>query len=512
MTELAAASAPPRLRFLIERPGMMLAIATLLLHLYASGGYGYFRDELYFIVCGSRPAWGYVDQPPLVPLLAWTMHRLFPDSLVMLRLLPALAHAATVALAGETARRLGGGLWAQALAALSVLTGGVYLAQGTILITDLLQPLSWLFCAYALIRVIRDGGEHWWLAIGVAVGVALLSKYMIAFWLLALGLGLLATPARRSLTRPWLYLGAALALIIVLPNILWQWEQGWPFLEIGRRAATEKNVALSPLAFLDAEVHELNPATFPVWLAGLAAFAFWRRFADLRLFAIAFVALMAAMLAMHAKPYYPVGAYPILFAGGAVAIEAWLPWLTFRAALALGIVALGIIGAPFALPVLPIERFLAYQEFLGVKPQSDEWSKLGKLPQYYADMFGWPEMAAAVGRVYQSLPPEERAKAVFLGSNYGEASAIEVLDRQQPPAISGHNSYFLWGPRGHDGSVVIRFGGQRENLLKAYASVEAAGIVENPWAMPYESGLTIWICRGRKPPLDQAWASFKNYN
>ena len=461
---------PAALRLPLQRPAWTLAALTLAIHLCASSGYGYFRDELYFIVCGSRPAWGYVDQPPLVPLIAWTMHRLFPDSLVMLRLLPALAHAATVALAGETARRLGGGGWAEAVAALSVLTGVVYLAQGTILITDLVQPLTWLFCCHALIRIIRDGEERWWLAIGAVAGVALLTKYMIAFWLLALGLGLVLTPARRSLTRPWLYLGAGLALLIVLPNVLWQAAHDWPFLEIGRRAAENKNVALSPLAFLHAEIRELNIATAPVWIAGLGAFAFWRRFGDLRIFAIAFVAVIAVMIAIHAKPYYPVGAYPILFAGGAVALEAWLPSIALRGALAAAIVALGVIGAPFALPILPIEGFAAYQAFLGITPKADEWSKIGRLPQYYADMFGWPELAAAVGRVYQSLPPEERASAVFLGGNYGEAAAIDVLGQpwHLPPAISGHNSYFLWGPQGHDGSVVIRLGGNRDNLLKAY--------------------------------------------
>lgn len=505
---------PSALRLPLQRPAWALAALTLAIHLYASGGYGYFRDELYFIVCGSRPAWGYVDQPPLVPLIAAAMHSLFPDSLVMLRLLPALAHAATVALAGETARHLGGGRWAQAVAALSVLTGVVYLAQGTILITDAIQPLAWLFCAYALIRVVRDGEERWWLALGAAAGVALLSKYMIAFWLAALGFGLLATPARRSLARPWLYLGAGLAGLIVLPNILWQAAHGWPFLEIGRRAAEVKNVALSPLAFLHAETLALNIATAPVWLAGLSAFAFWRRFRDLRLFAIAFVAVIAVMIAIHGKPYYPVGAYPVLLAGGAVALETWLSWPAVRGALAAAIVAMGLVGAPFALPILPIDRFAAYQDALGVKPESQEWSKLGRLPQYYADMFGWPELAAAVGRIYQSLPPEERASAVFLGSNYGEAAAIDVLGTawNLPPAISGHNSYFLWGPRGHDGSVVIRLGGDRENLLKAYASVEAADVFENTWAMPGETGQTIWICRGRKPPLDAAWAGFKNYN
>jgi len=136
------------------------------------------------------------------------------------------------------------------------------------------------------------------------------------------------------------------------------------------------------------------------------------------------------------------------------------------------------------------------------------------LPQYYADMFGWPELAAQVGQIYQSLSPAEQSTAVFLGQNYGEAAAIDVLGApwHLPPAISGHNNYFLWGPQGHDGSVVIRIGGNRETLLKAYASVEAAGVFENPWAMPEETGQTLWICRDRHPPLQAAWPSFKNYN
>ncbi len=300
----------------------------------------------------------------------------------------------------------------------------------------------------------------------------------------------------------------------MLPNILWQAAHDWPFLEIGQRAAEVKNVALSPLAFVHAEILALNVATAPVWLAGLGAFAFWHRFRDLRLFAIAFVAVIAVMIGIHGKPYYPVGAYPILLAGGAVALETWLSWPVVRGALAAAIVAMGLVGAPFALPMLPIERFVDYQAALGQVPRSDEWSRVGRLPQYYADMFGWPELAATVGRIYQSLPPEERTSAVFLGSNYGEAAAIDVLGMpwHLPPAISGHNSYFLWGPRGHDGSVVIRLGGERESLLKAYASVEAAGVFETAWAMPGETGQTIWICRGRKPPLDAAWAGFKNYN
>lgn len=220
------------------------------------------------------------------------------------------------------------------------------------------------------------------------------------------------------------------------------------------------------------------------------------------------------MITVHAKSYYPAAAYPLLFAAGAVAFEVWIKRSWLRRAYVAVALAFGLLGAPFALPILPIEDFVAYQNFLGEKPEAAATQEaLGLLPQLYADMFGWPELAAEVGRIYQSLPPEEQRAAVFLGNNYGEAAAIDVLGRpwHLPAAISGHNNYFLWGPRGHDGSVVIRFGGNREALLKAYASVEPAGVFVSPWAMPYESGKIIWICRGRYPPLDAAWPSFKHY-
>jgi hypothetical protein len=148
-----------------------------------------------------------------------------------------------------------------------------------------------------------------------------------------------------------------------------------------------------------------------------------------------------------------------------------------------------------------------------VTPPPIEDERLGRLPQYYADMFGWQQFAAQVGAIFQSLPPDDRARAVFLANNYGEAAAIDVLGGpwQLPPAISGHNNYFLWGPRGHDGSVVIRFGGERGALLRAYASVEPAGVFNNPWAMPYESGRTLWLCHGRKASFEQDWANFRTY-
>lgn len=499
---------------LLKRPGLGLALVALAAHLFANSRYGIFRDELYFIVCGEHPDWGYVDQPPLIPLIAALMHYLFPRSLVMLRLLSALGHAATVALTAETARVLGGGRWAQVLAALCVLTGIDFLGAGTLLTTDAVQSLAWLFCGYALIHIIQGRNNRWWIAIGVVAGIALLTKYTIAFWLMALGIGLLATPARRTFAWPYFYLGAALGLLIVLPNVIWQAVHGFPFLEIGRVAATDKNVALPPLVFLRDEIDELNRMTAPVWIVGLGAFALWPRLAAYRGFAIAFVLLFAAMIGMHAKPYYPMGAYPLLLAGGAVALEDWISSRIVRAAALAVIAAWGMLGAPFTVPLLSVEQFAAYQARLGVVPVSVERSPVGPLQENYADMFGWPELAALVGRAYQSLSPADQARAVFLGENYGEAAAIDVLSepRGRPPAISGHNNYWLWGPLGHDGSVVIRLGGNRDAMLRVYASVEKVGVLESPWAMPTERGKTLWICRGRKRPLQDDWASFRHYD
>ncbi len=442
------------------------------------------------------------------------MHALFPDSLTMLRLIPALAHAGTVALTAETARKLGGGNWAQLLAGMAALLCPLLLAFGTIFSTDSLQPIAWSFCAYALIAIIRDDDERWWLPMGLVIGLAFMVKYSIALWVVALLIGLLLTSARGRLARPSPYVAAMAATLIVLPNLFWQWVHGWPFLEFAAAVVEGKNVVYAPWTFVLIQVRDLSPVTAPIWLAGLAAFAFWRRFADLRAIAIAYLLLLVAMMVLHAKSYYSSGAYPVLFAGGAVALEAWLTSPRLRTALLVGVVLLGLPLVPFVVPLLPVERVAAYQSFLGLTQQANEKGlAVGRLSQFYADMFGWRELATLVGRAYQSLSPEEQSDAVFFANNYGEAAAVDIFGKRWglPPSISAHNNYYLWGPRGHTGDVVIRLGGHREELLKIYASVEAMGKTDNAWALPFETGQTIWICRGRLMKLDDDWSKLKRY-
>jgi len=312
--------------FLIDRPELVLGLATLALHLWVNGSYGYFRDELYFIVCGRHPAWGYTDQPPLTPLIAWASDEVF-HSLRGLRVVPAIAAAAMVALTAHAARLLGGGLYARWLAGLAALGGGALQVFGVLLTTDWLQPLAWLAIAVCIIKAEQDDEPRWQLAAGVIAGVAFLAKYTVALYLVSLAAGLLATAERRLLARWQSWAAALIALAIAAPNLAWQAASGWPFAAYTAVLAAEKNIALSPGSFLLQEVLTLGPASAPVWIAGVAAFAFWPRFSPYRWVAASWVLLVAAAVVGSGRPYYIAPAYPLLMAGGAVALEAWLPRL-----------------------------------------------------------------------------------------------------------------------------------------------------------------------------------------
>ncbi|MGA2563906.1 MAG: glycosyltransferase family 39 protein [Steroidobacteraceae bacterium] len=495
------------------KPSVLLAFASLVLHSLVNAHYGFFRDELYFIVCGDRPDWGYVDQPAIVPLLASWMHAIFGDVLWGFRLLPALVMAAAVALTCEFTRAVGGGRFAQWLAGLCVLLGPIFLLQGVLFSTDLFQALTWLGLGWVLVRLEQTGDERWWLAFGAIAGFSLNTKYLIAFYLLALAVGLLATPRRRSLLHPWVYLGALFAGLMVLPNLLWQQAHGWPFIELGKAGSSGKNIEMSPVAFLLQQFLLIGPLAAVVWLCGLWAGVVRSKLAVSRVFPIAWLILLLAFDASHGKAYYLSAIYPTLLAFGAVRIEAWLGNAIARAAALASVVLAGVLVAPLTLPILPVDVFIRYQKAMGIMPSGGEHQKLGVLPQYYADMFGWREMAEKVAAVYRSLPPQDRERAVFFGNNYGEAAAVDVFGRRLglPPAISGHNNYYIWGPRGHDGSVIIIVGGSTKHYAELFSSFEIGGQITTPYAMPYETDQPIYVLRGMKMPLQNYWPQVKVY-
>lgn len=496
-------------------PAMLLGAATLVLHLVVNNRYGVFSDELYFIVCGQHPAPGYVDQPALIPLIAAASHALFGTALLPLRLVPALAMTATVALTCELARMLGGGRYAQWLAGLCVLFGGVFLVDGMLLTTDCLQPLTWLGCGVCLVRLSQTRDERWWLGFGAFAGVALASKFLIGFYLVGLAAGVLATPLRRSLASPWLYAGAAIALVIAAPGVVWQAAHGWPFLELGEAGASAKNLVLSPLGFLGQQLLFVGPLAAPVWLAGLWAWSVRPPAPELRAFPIAYLVMAALFYALHGKAYYLAPVYPVLLAGGASAIEGWLARPIWRGLILAATVAAGVAFAPLALPILSPAQYGGYASAIGLSARTSQTEKgnQGVLPLHLAGQIGWREMAAQVAAVYRALPPDERARAVFFGRDYGEAAAIDVYGRALggPPAISGHNAYFLWGPGSHDGSVVITAGADFNPLIGAYRSVQVAGHIDTPYAEPFETNIPVYVLRQPRQPLAALWPSLKHY-
>lgn len=490
------------------------AWAVFVIHAATNAGYGFFRDELYFIVCGLHPQLGYVDQPPLVPLLS-ALSQIFGPSLFLLRLIPALFAAGGVYVTCLLVKEFGGGPFAQAFAAVVYLFTGVLMNFGMKVSPDMVGLVTWPLLALIAVRIVKGADSRLWLFAGVVAGISLESKYSVLFLLAALILGLLATGERRILFDRWFAAGAAIALAIALPNFWWQAHYGFPMLELLRAGQNGKNIVVGPLMYLFQEAVITGLFLWPVWLIGLVWLLRAPRY---RFLGYAYVILIVEMMIFHGKHYYPADVYPILIAAGAVPIEAWTRNRNIvRVAVTAYAVLAGAVFVPFDLPVLPEAAFVRYQDAVGsalhitAKSLATEHNReTSALPGDWADMHGWPEMAAAVSRVYNALPPAERARAVVFAGNYGEASAVEFFDRGIP-VISEHNQYWLWGTHGYDGSVVVQVNGSCFHSDKLFASRTLGARLTDPWAISYERGIPIWVCRGIKRPLSQVWPSIKTY-
>jgi len=495
-----------------------LAICRLLIQFTGINHYGYFRDELYYLACGEHLAWGYVDQPPLIALIAWLARHLFGTSLFSTRLFPALAGAAIVYCTGRLARELGGGALAEFLAGLTVLLAPAYLAFDSFLSMNAFEPLIWLLCAWIAIRVVKGAAPRWWLVFGVLSGVGLENKHTMLVFGFALVAGLVISGHARALASKWLWLGGVIALAIFLPNLIWEARHGWPQIEVVRNAQLYKNVPTTPLDFLVDQVAFLNPLALPLWLGGLAWLLFARDGRQFRFLGWAYLSVLAIFMVFDGKSYYALPVYTVLMAAGGVAFEQYVESrernkVRLRIALPTLLVITGLIAAPFGVPLLPIGAFLRYSRAL-------PYSNLAKterdavdvqLPQLYADMFGWENIATTVAGVYKALPEEERDSCAILAGNYGEAGAIDYYGPALglPKALSGHNSYYYWGPRGYSGACVIIYGEQSSTFITYFGDVRQAGTVMSPHAMPNERNIPVYVCRKPIAPLAELWPRFK---
>ena len=492
-----------------------LTAFKLLIQLAGISRYGFFRDELYYLACGEHLAWGYVDQPPLIALVAWLARHLFGNSIVAARLFPVLAGAAVVGITGLFARELGGGRLAQFLAAAAILFAPACLAFSSFLSMNALEPLFWLLCAWLVLRVVKGASAKLWLVFGVVAGVALENKHTMLVFGFALVVGLLLSGEHRLFRSKWIWIGALVALALFLPNLLWEGRHGWPQIEVVRNAQRLKNMPVSPLRFLVEQVLFLHPLAMPLWVGGFAWYFLDREVRRFRFLAWAYLIVLAIFISLGGKTYYALPAYPFLVAAGGVAFEAFVEspnrrWL--RIAYPVLLVLGGVATIPFGVPVLSVDTFLRYSQAM---PDSfrvrTERDAPVLLPQLYADMFGWDNMAATVARVYRQLPNSERANCAILAGNYGEAGAIDYYGPalNMPKAISGHNSYFYWGTQGYSGSCVILFGERATEYKSFFADVEQVTTITSPHAMAVEQNLPVYICRRPRAPLSVLWPNFK---
>jgi 4-amino-4-deoxy-L-arabinose transferase-like glycosyltransferase len=494
-----------------------IAAAKLLLHLYAGRHYGYFVDELYYLACARHLAWGYVDQPPLIALVARVARLLLGDSLAAIRFFPALAGAGMVLLTGLLAREMGGKRFAQGLAALCALAAPGFLALDNFLTMNAFEPLFWMGCAWVVIRIVRTGNARLWLWFGLLAGIGLENKYSMLIFGFGIVAGLLLTPERRFLRTKWLWIGGLVAFLIFLPNLLWNVHHHFPFLELQaniRRSG--RNVEFTPLAFLGQEILAMLPMSAPIWLAGLWYFFFRREGKPFRALGWAWLATAALILALNPRTYYLFPAFPMLFAGGSVLWERWLAgprvqWV--KPAYAALIVLMAAVLAPTMVPVLPVETYIRYSAATHLQQPRIETHKLGPLPQLFADQFGWEEMVATVAGVYNGLPAEVRASTAIFGGNYGQAGAVDLFGPRYglPQAISGHQSYYLWGPRGYTGESMIVMQGRQEELEKLFQAVRKVARAEHPYSMPYEH-FDVFYCRGLRSPLKELWPQVKKWD
>ena len=498
----------------------VFAALTFLIHFASSIwgvhlGYGFFRDELYFLDCGRHLDWGYVDQPPLVALQARIAEALFGISLTGIRTFSFLAGGVMVGLTGVLTWQLGGRRSAQILAMTAILAAPVFLGTDSYLSMNSFEPCFWMGSLLVVLRIAEGSASpRAWLLFGLLAGLGIENKHATVFFLIALIAALLLSPQRRILKSRWCAAGVAVLLLIALPNLLWQWDHQfatWVFLS--GVAHSDKNIKLPPLTFLIQQMKILLISTAPLWIGGLVWLALGRSTRAWRFVAFTYLIFLSMMMAMHAKDYYVAPIYPVLFAAGAVGLGkmtrgAW-PSVTYAIVLALTFV---FATGPVVLSILPPDRYNAYTAILFNPKNSQSEKFTSPLPQILSDRFGWQRMVQGFAARYNALPPEIRAHTGIICSNYGEASAVDILGRAYglPTAISGHQNYFYWGWNNYTGESMLTLGQSASDYTANYDQVVDLGPFDNKWSMDFEHLHYFWL-RHRKRPYSQDWPLLKHW-
>jgi 4-amino-4-deoxy-L-arabinose transferase-like glycosyltransferase len=469
-----------------------------------AGRYGYHRDELYYLAAGRHLAWGYPDQPPLVALVARMLWQVAPGSLVVLRLPSALAAAAVVALAGLLARELGGQRAAQLVAAASMAVAALLLGAGHLLSTTTFDLFIWALLLWLVVRILRAGDQRLWVVCGFVAGIGLLNKDLVAFLIAAVVAGIAVAGPRRILASPWLWIGGTLAAVLWAPYLLWQARHGWPQLEVSRAIAAGSSGTSAPRAlFVPFQLGLVSPYLAPIWITGLV-----RLFRDpalrwCRAIGWAYALLAALFLALGGKPYYLGGMFPVLLAAGAQPTVDWVQRgrLRLRRPLLGAAVALSAAGSVLiTLPVVPLGA-LSRTPIVSVNYDAGE-------------TVGWPTYVQQIAGIFHQLPAASQATAAIVASNYGEAGAIDRYGPAYglPPAYSGHNAYWYWGPPPATADTIVAIGFPRTFLEQSFGDVRLGTRLDNHLRIAnQEQGAPVWVCSQPRDSWPTLWPRFRSF-
>ena len=499
-----------RILFFVSLSGFIL---LMIVNIFFA--YGIFRDEFYYLACANHLSWGYVDQPPLSILFLKISTFFFGNSMIGMRVLPALCASAVIFITGIITIELNGGKTAIILSTLAVLFTPVYLSIFDFYSMNSFDILFWALLFLIIVKIIKTDNQKLWILFGVILGLGFQNKLSVLFLCFGIFIGILFTSYRRIYKSKYLWIGFAITFLIYIPHIIWQIQNDFPTLEFIRNASQFKNAQSSFGDFLKGQLLDMGPENAIIWIAGLLLFLFKKDFKMFRVFSIAYILIFMVFVLQNGKAYYLSPFYPILFAGGGVAIEIFISkrnFLWIKPTLVSTIIIGGFVAMPLAIPILPPETFIKYSKAIGIEPGGEERDAPSKLGQHFADMFGWENVAYVVSQAYNKLSPDEKKSCSIYAQNYGQAGAIDYYRKKYglPNVYSPHNSYWYWGPGSDNVKVMIIIGGNEEDYKKSFEHYEISGYIKNQYSRSFENNLPVYICRGKKFSIIKLWPKLKS--
>lgn len=479
---------------------ILFIAAKLVIHFLTNANYELQRDAYLYIEQGKHLAWGYASTPPSIGVFADLSRWIFGDNTFAIRFFPALIGALSILIIGIMVREMEGGAMATVLACTAFLVSPAFLRSNS-----LFQPVSfnqfyWLLTFFLIFRLIRTNNPWYWIWIGIISGLAILNKHSALVFQACVFFSFLATHHRRWFRTWYPYAALAIVVVMVFPHAYWQYEHGWPLIRHFRELAATQLVHVRLDLFM-ADQFLMNLPAVLIWLSGIY-YVIFREEEDFQIFAVIFALTMGVLMMLHGKSYYTLGLYAVMFVFGAVFLEeTFSKRLKFINPLILGVMALvGIIAIPLGLPVLKPERFISYAKMIG-REHSERWEdgQYHELPQDYADMIGWKELAGIVGSAWQSLDKEQQSVCTIFANNYGEAGSVDFYGKAYglPPVVSYNDSYLLWAPDEVRADYLIKIGTD-DNLEELYDSIRVFGRITTPYAR--QEGTPVYLCF--RPKLD----------